>query len=70
MGQLRKAEDVKQDGNLEGVRGSNNAAYGLIQKEEQLFEVEFLEIAPTPIIAYVTRFPGSPANLGPQPLQD
>ncbi|KAF4610387.1 hypothetical protein G7Y89_g15732 [Cudoniella acicularis] len=33
------------------VRGHNDAIYGPIPKEDQLLDVEFLEIAPTPIIA-------------------
>jgi hypothetical protein len=34
------------------VRGHNDAIYGPVPKEDQLLDVEFLEIAPTPIIAY------------------
>ena len=30
------------------VYGSNNATYGPVPKEEQLFQIEFLEIAPSP----------------------
>ncbi|KAL5328471.1 hypothetical protein ACEPPN_001970 [Leptodophora sp. 'Broadleaf-Isolate-01'] len=33
------------------VCGHNNATYGPVPKDEQLFSVEFLEIAPTPITA-------------------
>ncbi|KAH7393619.1 hypothetical protein BKA64DRAFT_602903 [Cadophora sp. MPI-SDFR-AT-0126] len=33
------------------VPGHNNATYGPVAKNEQLLSVEFLEIAPTPIIA-------------------
>lgn len=29
----------------------SNASYDLVPKEDQLFGIEFLEIAPTPIIA-------------------
>lgn len=35
----------------EKVRGHNEAVYDAVPKEDQLFRVEFLEIAPTPIIA-------------------
>jgi len=34
------------------VRGHNDAIYGPVPKEDQLLDVEFLEIAPTPIKAY------------------
>ena len=34
------------------VRGHNDAIYGPVPKEDQLLDIEFLEIAPTPIIAY------------------
>jgi hypothetical protein len=34
------------------VRGHNDAVYGPVPKADQLLDVEFLEIAPTPIIAY------------------
>ncbi|KAJ5880880.1 uncharacterized protein N7473_011933 [Penicillium subrubescens] len=33
------------------VRGHNDATYDIVPKQDQLFNVEFLEIAPTPIIA-------------------
>jgi hypothetical protein len=33
------------------VRGHNDAVYDTVPKEDQLFHVQFLEIAPTPIIA-------------------
>jgi hypothetical protein len=33
------------------VRGHSDAVYGPVPKEDQLLNVEFLEIAPTPIIA-------------------
>ncbi|KAH9223406.1 hypothetical protein DL95DRAFT_379365, partial [Leptodontidium sp. 2 PMI_412] len=36
---------------IENVPGHNNATYGPVPKDAQLFDVEFLEIAPTPIIA-------------------
>jgi hypothetical protein len=35
------------------VPGHNNATYGPIPKDSQLFEIEFLEIAPSPIPTYV-----------------
>jgi len=31
------------------VPGSNNATFGPVPEEDQLFRVEFLEIAPTPV---------------------
>ena len=34
------------------VYGSNNATYGPVPKEEQLFQIEFLEIAPSPFEVY------------------
>lgn len=37
---------------LDKVPGHNNATYGPVPKEDQIFVVEFLEIAPMPIIAY------------------
>lgn len=33
------------------VRGHSDATYDIVPKQDQLFNVEFLEIAPTPIIA-------------------
>ncbi|PVH76823.1 hypothetical protein DL98DRAFT_496291 [Cadophora sp. DSE1049] len=36
---------------IEKVPGHNNATYGPVPKNEQLLSVEFLEIAPTPIVA-------------------
>ncbi|KAG4430461.1 hypothetical protein IFR05_014050 [Cadophora sp. M221] len=36
---------------VESVPGHNNATYGPIPKDLQLFNAEFLDIAPTPIIA-------------------
>lgn len=33
------------------VRGHNDAVYDTVPKEDQLLHVQFLEIAPTPIIA-------------------
>jgi hypothetical protein len=50
---------------LEGtlkVPGHNNATYGPVPKADQLFQVEFLEIAPSPIPRYDT----TPCSL-PQP---
>ncbi|GLB11816.1 hypothetical protein AtubIFM57258_008686 [Aspergillus tubingensis] len=43
-------EDImaKQD-NM--VPGHNNAIYDTVPKDDQIFKIEFLEIAPTPIIA-------------------
>lgn len=35
------------------VPGHSDATYGPVPKKDQIFKVEFLDIAPTPIIAYV-----------------
>lgn len=35
------------------VYGNNNATYGPVPRSEQIFEIESLEIAPSPIIPYV-----------------
>lgn len=43
-GTMAEAEKIR-------VCGHNNATYGPVPKDEQLFSVEFLEIAPTPITA-------------------
>jgi hypothetical protein len=34
------------------VYGNNNATYGPVPEEEQLFKIEFLEIAPSPFEVY------------------
>lgn len=34
------------------VPGHSNALYGPVPKENQLLDIEFLEVAPTPIDAY------------------
>lgn len=39
-------------GEQDKVRGHSDAVYGPVPKEDQLFDIEFLEIAPMPIIAY------------------
>jgi len=36
----------------EKVPGHSDAVYGSVPKEDQLLDVEFLDIAPTPIISY------------------
>lgn len=36
---------------VDKVPGHNNATYGPVPKEDQIFDVEFLEIAPTPIVS-------------------
>ena len=33
--------------------GTNNATYGPVPKADQLFDIEFLEIAPSPFLVYV-----------------
>ena len=33
------------------VPGHNDAIYDIVPKEDQIMEIEFLEIAPTPILA-------------------
>ncbi|KAL3435227.1 hypothetical protein BDV09DRAFT_185179 [Aspergillus tetrazonus] len=38
-------------GQHENVPGHNDTIYDIVPKEDQIFKVEFLEIAPTPIIA-------------------
>lgn len=38
-------------GQHENVPGHNDTIYDIMPKEDQIFKVEFLEIAPTPIIA-------------------
>jgi len=38
---------------LRAVPGHNNAFYGPVPKQDQLFVVDYLEIAPTPIPVYV-----------------
>lgn len=46
---LQVGEDVmvKQD----NVPGHNDAIYDTVPKKDQIFSIEFLEIAPTPILA-------------------
>lgn len=33
------------------IPGHNDAIYDTVPKDDQIFKIEFLEIAPTPIIA-------------------
>jgi hypothetical protein len=33
------------------VPGNNDARYDIVPKEDQIFKIDFLEIAPTPILA-------------------
>ncbi|RYP80337.1 hypothetical protein DL769_002517 [Monosporascus sp. CRB-8-3] len=51
------------------VPGHNNATYGPVPKVDQLFQVEFLEIAPSPIpvydITFSSLFPKNTANIFP-----
>lgn len=42
--------------------GTNNATYGPVPKAEQLFDIEFLEIAPSPFLVYEEP-PPPPANI-------
>lgn len=56
--QVPLAETKANDNNMaaaikDAIPGHNDATYGSIPKEDQAFEIEFLEIAPTPILAYV-----------------
>lgn len=37
---------------VDKVPGHNDAIYGPVPKNDQIFKVEFLEIAPTPIVSY------------------
>ncbi|KAG2414461.1 hypothetical protein HFD88_003652 [Aspergillus terreus] len=48
--ELLISEDVmaQQD---DGVPGHNEAIYDAVPKDNQIFKMEFLEIAPTPVIA-------------------
>ncbi|KAL4874380.1 hypothetical protein BJY04DRAFT_226127 [Aspergillus karnatakaensis] len=48
---MRASEDTIAREDSFPVPGHNNAFYDAVPKEEQVFEIEFLEIAPTPIIA-------------------
>ncbi|PYH30439.1 uncharacterized protein BO87DRAFT_400472 [Aspergillus neoniger CBS 115656] len=48
--ELLVSEDIMaQQDNM--VPGHNNAIYDTVPKDDQIFKIEFLEIAPTPIIA-------------------
>lgn len=38
---------------VEKVPGHNNATYGPTPKSSQIMDIEFLEIAPLPVVAYV-----------------
>lgn len=42
---------------VDKVPGHSDAIYGPVPKEDQIFRVEFLEIAPTPIVSYGHRRP-------------
>lgn len=44
------------------VPGHNAAVYDAVPKEDQIFQIEYLEIAPTPIIAYNPPFPRNTAE--------
>ncbi|KAL5357128.1 hypothetical protein BJX96DRAFT_143938 [Aspergillus floccosus] len=48
--ELLASEDImaQQDNK---VPGHNNSIYDIVPKDDQIFKIEFLEIAPTPIIA-------------------
>jgi len=50
--QQKSLVNVDIMGEQDKVPGHNDAIYSPVPKEDQLFDVEFLEIAPTPIIAY------------------
>lgn len=47
MGNTSSTADPTED-----VPGSNDAKYGPVPREEQTFDIEFLEIAPTPMPMY------------------
>lgn len=49
QGLLVSEDTMAQQDNM--VPGHNNAIYGTVPKDDQIFKIEFLEIAPTPIIA-------------------
>lgn len=38
---------------LDKVPGHSDAVYAVVPKEDQLFKIEYLDIAPTPIVPYV-----------------
>jgi hypothetical protein len=42
------ADSAKSSDPLLRVPGTNNATYGPVPEANQLFEIEFLEIAPSP----------------------
>jgi hypothetical protein len=42
--------DSLSSGTSSRVYGNNNATYGPVPKEEQLFHIEYLEIAPSPFV--------------------
>jgi hypothetical protein len=49
-GKGKSLEDAVKSVN-EKVPGHSDATYGPVPKANQIFEVEFVDIAPTPIIA-------------------
>lgn len=49
---LTQAEAMATPEGALKVPGHNNATYGPVPKADQLFEIEFLEIAPSPLPAY------------------
>ena len=42
--------------NQDKVPGHNNAIYGPVPRDDQILDIEFLEIAPTPIMTYVLSY--------------
>lgn len=46
--ELLISDDLMAD---ERVPGDNDAIYDAVPKNDQIFKIEFLEIAPTPIVA-------------------
>jgi glycerol-3-phosphate cytidylyltransferase-like family protein len=50
--QMLAGEDIMAQEDRLQVPGHNDAVYDAVPKEDQIFKIEFLEIAPTPIIAY------------------
>lgn len=52
---LPHVETMSENKATPKVPGNNDAIFGPIPKDSQLFEVEFLEIAPSPIPTYVSK---------------
>jgi len=64
---LAQVNTMANDESTLKVPGHNNATYGPVSKESQLFEIEFFEIAPSPIPTYVNKVIRSSPKLAPSP---